>query len=33
VATHAYDIQALDAGAYAFKCDVHPTMIGTLNVQ
>jgi len=33
VATHAYDIQALDAGQYAFVCSVHPTMIGTLNVQ
>ena len=33
VATHVYDIQALDAGAYSFVCSVHPTMIGTLNVQ
>ena len=33
VATHAYDIQALDAGSYSFVCSVHPTMIGTLNVQ
>jgi plastocyanin len=33
VATHAYDIQALDAGQYAFVCSVHPNMIGTLNVQ
>jgi plastocyanin len=33
VATHVYDIQALDAGQYSFVCSVHPTMIGTLNVQ
>lgn len=33
VATHAYDVPALDAGAYAFVCDVHPTMTGTLTVQ
>lgn len=33
VETRTYDIQALDAGAYAFVCDVHPTMIGTLNVE
>jgi plastocyanin len=33
VATHTYDIQALDAGSYSFVCSVHPTMIGTLNVQ
>jgi plastocyanin len=33
VATHAYDIPALDAGSYAFVCDVHPTMTGTLTVQ
>ena len=33
VATHAYDVPALDAGSYAFVCDVHPTMTGTLTVQ
>jgi plastocyanin len=33
MATHTYDIQALDAGSYSFVCSVHPTMIGTLNVQ
>jgi plastocyanin len=33
VATRTYDIPALDAGAYAFVCIVHPTMIGTLNVE
>jgi plastocyanin len=33
VETRTYDIAALDAGAYAFVCSVHPTMIGTLNVE
>jgi plastocyanin len=33
VATRVYDIPALDAGAYAYVCTVHPTMIGTLTVQ
>ena len=33
VATRVYNVQALDAGAYAFVCNVHPTMIGTLNVE
>ena len=33
VATQTYDVQALDAGAYAFICTVHPTMTGTLTVQ
>jgi plastocyanin len=33
VETRTYDVPALDAGAYAFVCTVHPTMIGTLNVQ
>lgn len=33
VATRVYDIPALDAGAYAFVCTVHPTMIGTLNAE
>jgi plastocyanin len=33
VETRVYDVPALDAGAYTFVCDVHPTMIGTLNVQ
>jgi plastocyanin len=33
VETRAYDVQALDAGAYAFVCSVHPTMIGTLNAE
>ena len=33
VATQTYDVPALDAGAYAFVCTVHPTMTGTLTVQ
>ncbi len=33
VETRVYDVPALDAGAYAFVCTVHPTMIGTLTVQ
>ena len=33
VATKTYDVPALDAGAYAFVCTVHPTMTGTLTVQ
>lgn len=30
VATKEYDVEALKAGTYAFRCDVHPTMIGEL---
>ncbi len=30
VETRAQDVPALDAGAYAFVCTVHPTMVGTL---
>ena len=33
VSTKVYDVPALQAGTYAFVCTVHPTMIGTLNVQ
>ncbi len=33
VETRTYDVPALDAGAYAFVCTVHPTMVGTLNAQ
>jgi plastocyanin len=33
VETRVYDVPALDAGAYAFVCTVHPTMIGTLTVE
>ena len=32
-AKRVYDVPALDAGAYAFACTVHPTMTGTLTVQ
>ena len=28
-----YNVKALAAGTYAFQCDVHPAMIGTLTVQ
>ena len=33
IESRTYDVPALDAGAYAFVCTVHPTMIGTLNAQ
>jgi len=33
VATHTYTVPLLQAGAYAFVCTVHPTMIGTLTAQ
>ena len=33
IETRTYDVLALDAGAYAFVCSVHPTMVGTLNAQ
>jgi plastocyanin len=33
VATHTYTVPPLQAGAYAFVCTVHPTMIGTLTAQ
>jgi plastocyanin len=33
VDTKTYDVPALDAGAYAFVCTVHPTMTGTLTVE
>ena len=33
VETRTYDVPALDAGAYAFVCTVHPTMVGTLTAE
>lgn len=31
--TRTYQIDALSAGTYAFKCDVHPVMTGSLTVK
>ena len=31
--TKTYQVSALTAGTYAFKCDVHPGMSGTLTVK
>lgn len=33
VETMTYDVPALDAGAYAFICTVHPTMVGTMTAE
>jgi plastocyanin len=33
VATQTYDVPAIDAGAYAFICTVHPAMVGTLTAE
>jgi len=33
VATKAYSVPALQAGAYKFICDVHPNMTGTITVK
>jgi len=33
VATKIYQVPALPAGTYAFHCDVHPTMTGTLTLK
>jgi plastocyanin len=33
VETRTYDVPALDAGAYAFVCTVHPTMVGTMTAE
>ena len=32
VAKQDYDIPALEPGTYAFRCDVHTTMTGTITV-
>jgi len=31
--TETYEVDALKAGTYEFKCDVHPTMEGTFIVE
>ena len=28
-----YDVPALDAGTYPFRCEVHPNMLGTFTAQ
>jgi len=33
IETRVYSVPALDAGAYAYVCTVHPTMVGTLTVK
>jgi plastocyanin len=33
VETRTYDVPALEAGAYAFVCTVHPTMVGVLTAE
>jgi plastocyanin len=33
VDARTYDVPALEAGAYAFVCTVHPTMVGTLTAE
>jgi plastocyanin len=32
IGTGRYDVPALDAGSYYFRCDIHPVMDGTLEV-
>jgi plastocyanin len=32
-ATKVYDVPALPAGSYFFRCDVHPDMQGTITAQ
>ena len=33
VETRTYEVPTLDAGAYAFVCTVHPTMVGILTAE
>ena len=33
VETRTYDVPALEAGAYAFVCTVHPNMVGTMTAE
>lgn len=33
VETRTYDVPAIDAGAYAFICTVHPNMVGTMTAE
>lgn len=33
VETRIYDVPALEAGAYAFVCTVHPNMVGTMTAE
>jgi len=33
VETRTYDVPALEAGAYAFVCTVHPNMVGKLTAE
>jgi plastocyanin len=32
-ATKVYDVPALAAGSYFFRCDVHPDMVGTITAE
>jgi plastocyanin len=32
-ATKVYDVPALEAGDYFFRCDVHPDMVGTITAE
>jgi plastocyanin len=33
IGTGAYEVPAIDAGSYFFRCDVHPAMTGTVEVS
>jgi plastocyanin len=32
-ASRTYDVPAIPAGAYLFRCDVHPDMLGTVTAR